>query len=138
VAQEASGSAADTVTVDGKGQVDPGTTKDGTEDADVSVTAAEEEPWVPDLGPLPALNPAPRPRREVVEDSALGAKRVELRPLVSQGSFGADPVMMLGVTGGFSDAIALTKLPVVLVNAYAVPCEPVEAPSLLAVEMLLP
>ena len=78
--QEASGSAADTVTVNGKEQVDPGATKEGAGDIDVLVTEVEGKSCVPDLGPLPTINPAPSPRREVVEGPALNEAGVEARP----------------------------------------------------------
>lgn len=79
--QEASGSVADTVVVDGKGQIDPGATNEGTEDVVVLVVRMEDKSCVPDLGPLPALNPAPRARREVV-DNAGDTNGVKARSLV--------------------------------------------------------
>lgn len=82
MAQEASGSVADTVTVDGKGQVDPSVTKQGAEHINALVAEVEDRSFVSDLGPLPALNPAPSPRQEVVEGPALDAGGVKARSLV--------------------------------------------------------
>ena len=81
MAQDASESVADTVIVDGKGQVDPGSTKEGTEDVVVLVVRMEDKSCVPDFGPLPALNPAPRARREVVDDDG-DTNGVKARSLV--------------------------------------------------------
>jgi hypothetical protein len=54
-AQEKS-AVADTVTVDGKGQVEPGASNCGTDEIDVAVSKLGDECCVPDLGSLPALN----------------------------------------------------------------------------------
>jgi hypothetical protein len=43
VAQEASGGAADTVTVDGRGQVDPGAAREGVSDAEKSVARVDDK-----------------------------------------------------------------------------------------------
>ena len=48
------------------------------------VARVDAESCVPDLGALPAVNPAPRARREVVEGSALNAGGVEAIPLVPE------------------------------------------------------
>ena len=45
----------------------------------------EDKSCVPDLGPLPALNPAPGPCLEVVEDPALDAGGVTAIMLVPKG-----------------------------------------------------
>ena len=44
----------------------------------------DDKSCVPDRGPLPAVNPAPRARREVVEGSALNAEGVEAISLVPE------------------------------------------------------
>lgn len=71
-AHEASKFAADTVIVDGRGQVEPGAASCVPVVVDVFEAKVEDEPCVPDLVPFPALKPTPRPRRDVVDDIVFG------------------------------------------------------------------
>jgi hypothetical protein len=58
VAQEKS-AVAETVTVDGKGQVEPGASNGGTGEADVDMARLNDGSCVPDLGSLPAFQVNP-------------------------------------------------------------------------------
>lgn len=99
----------------------------------------EGRSFVSDLGPLPALNPAPSPRREVVEGPALDAGGVKARSLVIvyEGAYRAVAAVLLEVADGTSDPVALAKLPEFPLDACVVSAAPVANPSLLAAEMLV-
>ena len=99
----------------------------------------EDKSCVPDLGPLPALHPAPSPRREVEEGPALDSTGVKARPLVIVPNISSWAVatVLLGVADEFSDADTLRKLPDVPLDACIVSSAPVAKPSLLAAEILV-
>jgi hypothetical protein len=72
-----------------------------------------------------------------VEGPALKVGSGAVGELLSQVSLWADTSVLLGFDDGFSDLVALLKLPAALLDACIVPSASRENPASLAVEMLV-